>query len=117
MLVTGDSRALLGGTLDLAAQPFSAAVGATAARLVRDAAPGAELAFDTPVVPPTVWQPLQSQRVRYFRHAAPKKAASKGPLPAFLSTVAGTGAPGDPQATGGAAPAPAPPIGGDAGSH
>ena len=41
MLVTGDSRALLGGTLDLAAQPFQAAVGATAARLVRDAAPGA----------------------------------------------------------------------------
>ncbi|MGO8992731.1 MAG: hypothetical protein ACLQVI_05350, partial [Polyangiaceae bacterium] len=64
MLVTGDSRALLGGTLDLAAQPFQAAVGATAARLVRDAAPGAELTFDTPVVPPAVWQPLQAQRVR-----------------------------------------------------
>ena len=76
MLVTGDPHALLGGTLDLAAQPFEAAVGATAARLVRGAAPGAHLAFEsTPIVPPAVWQPLESQRVRYFRRA-PKKASS-----------------------------------------
>jgi hypothetical protein len=93
MLVTGDSRALLGGTLDLAANPFTA-VGATAARLVRGSAPGAHLVFDTPVVPPAVWQPLESQRVRYFRRAPPKKAASKGPLPSFLNAYAtGTDAP------------------------
>jgi hypothetical protein len=76
MLVTGDSRALLGGTLDLAAQPFVAVVGSTAARLVRGKAPGAHLAFEsTPVVAPEVWQKLQSQRVRYFRRP-PKKASA-----------------------------------------
>ena len=92
MLVTGDSRALLGGTLDLAAQPFEAAVGATAARLVRDAAPGAELTFDTPVVAPAVWQPLQAQRVRYFRRPGKKAAAKASALPAFLYAAAGVSA-------------------------
>ncbi len=89
MLVTGDSHALLGGTLDLTGQPIEAAIGATAGRLVRDAAPGAELAFDTPVVPPAIWQPLQAQRVRYFRKPGKKAApASSGALPAFLYTGA-----------------------------
>ncbi len=105
MLVTGESRALLGGTLDLAVQPFEAAIGATAARLVRGAAPGARLAFDTPVVPPAVWQPLESQRVRYFRRPAKKSASSAASastaLPAFLYSATGIN-PGE------AAPAPAP---------
>ena len=93
MLVTGDSHALLGGTLDLAAHPFEAAVGATAARLVRGGAPSAHLAFEsTPIVPPAVWQPLESQRVRYFRRP-PKKTAAATPagspsaLPAFLTAT------------------------------
>jgi hypothetical protein len=77
MLVTGEARALLGGTLDIAgdpAAPPSANLGL--ARLVRGAPPGAHLAFaDTPVVPPAVWQPLQNQRVRYFRKP-PKPSAS-----------------------------------------
>jgi hypothetical protein len=117
MLVTGDSRALLGGTLDLAAQPFAAVVGATAARLVRDAAPGAQLAFDTPVVPPAIWQPLQAQRVRYFRRQAPKKAATgKAALPAFLiaavggDPAAGAGTPAQAPSAGGAASTPPPPA-------
>jgi hypothetical protein len=121
MLVTGDSRALLGGTLDLAAQPFQAAVGATAARLVRDAAPGARLAFDTPVVPPAIWQPLQAQRVRYFRRPGKKKGAAApalSALPAFLFTGGGAPPPGAPgageppkaDAPTGTAPTPAPPA-------
>jgi hypothetical protein len=110
MLVTGDSHALLGGTLDLAAHPFEAAVGATAARLVRASAPSAHVAFEsTPIVPPAVWQPLESQRVRYFRRP-PKKTAAATPsgspsaLPAFLTAA-------DSPATTPAAPAapPSPP--------
>jgi hypothetical protein len=113
MLVTGDSRALLGGTLDLAAQPFEAAIGATAARLVRGAAPGAHLAFDTPVVPPAVWQPLQSQRVRYFRRPA-KRAAAGSPaagsaLPSFLYTAAGVSPTDPPSPVPSAAPSTPPP--------
>jgi hypothetical protein len=73
----GDTRALLGGTLDLAGEPQDVGT-AVAARLVRGQAPGASLYFEsTPVVPPAVWQPLQSQRVRYFRKP-PKKSASSG---------------------------------------
>jgi hypothetical protein len=134
MLVTGDSHALLGGTLDLAAQPFEAAIGATAARLVRAAAPGAHLAFDTPVVAPAIWQALQSQRVRYFRHAAKKgsgggsgsnsgsapsgstgstaaPAGASSALPSFLYTAAGAAPPPatpSPPAPTGTSPAPAP---------
>jgi hypothetical protein len=125
MLVTGDSRALLGGTLDLAAQPFVAVVGSTAARLVRGKAPGAHLAFEsTPVVAPEVWQKLESLRVRYFRRV-PKKAASSGaPAPnaalnAALSAAVGSatapapapsGAPMAPEPARLPAPAAAPPT-------
>jgi hypothetical protein len=84
MLVTGDPHALLGGTLDLAAQPFDATLGATAARLVRGAAPGAHIAFEsTPIVAPEVWQKLQSQRVRYFRRPPKKAATPNNVIPAW----------------------------------
>ena len=68
MLVTGDSRALLGGTLDLAAQPFAAAVGATAARLVRGAAPGR---------PPRLRSPPSSLR-RSGSRSRPSASATSG---------------------------------------
>jgi len=112
MLVTGDTHALLGGTLDLSAQPFVATLGATAARLVRGAAPGAHLAFEsTPVVPPEVWQKLQSQRVHYFRRVPKKTAAATPAIPAWVNTP-GTPAtssppPGPPATPTGDAPAPA----------
>jgi hypothetical protein len=114
MLVTGNAQALLGGTLDLDAQPIDlAALGPTAARLVRDKAPGADLVFDTPVVTPAVWQALQAQRVRYFRRIPTKTApTSKAPpVPAFLKAMAGdssTPAPTDPPAVPPATPTPAP---------
>jgi hypothetical protein len=116
MLVTGDSRALLGGTLDLAAQPFVAVVGSTAARLVRGKAPGAHLAFEsTPIVAPEVWQKLESLRVRYFRRA-PKKASSattpaaNAALNAALSAAVGSAAAPAPAPTGApVVPEPPPP--------
>ena len=64
MLVTSGTRALLGGALDLAGEPATGAT-ATLTRLVRGSPPGAHLMFeDTPLVPYTVWQPLQSQHVK-----------------------------------------------------
>jgi hypothetical protein len=42
------------------------------ARLVRGQCPSAKLFFDTKVVSPAVWQPLQTKRIRYF--ARPKQA-------------------------------------------
>jgi hypothetical protein len=51
------------------------------ARLVRDQAPGAHVAFpETPIVPIQVWQPLQAKRVRYF--LKPKPAPSSSPAAA-----------------------------------
>jgi hypothetical protein len=100
MLVPGDARALLGGTLDASGEPGPSAGTASTARLVRAAAPGAHPAFEkTPVVPPSVWQPLQNQRVRYFRK--PAKDAAKD---------AGAPKPEDPTPpTGGAGPSPSTP--------
>jgi hypothetical protein len=47
------------------------------ARLVRDQAPGAHLAFpETPIVPIQVWQPLQAKRVRYFLKPKPAQSSS-----------------------------------------
>jgi hypothetical protein len=66
LLVYAEARAVLGGGLDLSGVPM-ALPSSPSARLVRGQAPGAKAYFEsTPVVPPSVWQPLQSQRVRYF---------------------------------------------------
>jgi hypothetical protein len=59
--------ARVGGTVDLDGVAADPVIGPTA-RLVRAEPPSARLYFDgTAVVPPTVWQPLQAKRVRYFR--------------------------------------------------
>lgn len=84
-LVVGDTRALLGGSLDLGGQ--AASTGPAAARLVRATAPGARALFEsTEVVPPSVWSPLQQQRVKWRPTLAPpdKPAPSStpGPTPA-----------------------------------
>jgi hypothetical protein len=111
MLVLGDARALLGGTLDVSGDPTTPAGTASTARLVRAPAPGAHLAFEsTPVVPPGVWQPLQNQRVRYFRKppksggsadaGAPKPAEPTPPSPD------GSGPTGDSRGTTSPAPVP-----------
>jgi hypothetical protein len=74
-------KALLGGT-DLAGQsvappppPF--------VRFVRGSTPSARLYFpSTPVVPASVWQPLQAKRVRYFPKAPKAAPSSSAPAPA-----------------------------------
>ena len=69
------SRVALGGSLDAAGDPLPPPTG-TVARLVRVTRPAARLYFDTPVVGPGTWQPLQMQRVRYFNR--PKPAGDAG---------------------------------------
>ena len=79
MVVTGDARALPGGTLDLSAEAASPP-GADAVSLVRGRAPDAHPVFaDTPLVPVSVWQPLQAKRVRYFYKPAASPTASPSP--------------------------------------
>lgn len=76
-LLSGDVRAFLGGSLDVGGEPSAPA--SVGVRLLRSASPGATQMFEsTPVVPQSVWQPLQSQRVKWRPTLAPpdKPAAS-----------------------------------------
>ncbi len=68
------SRALLGGSLDVAGEAVPAATG-TVTRLVRVTHPAARMYFNTPIVGPGTWQPLQMQRVRYFNRPKPSTDA------------------------------------------
>jgi hypothetical protein len=81
MMLPGESRALLGGTLDASGAP--AHLPPPTVRLTRGHAPDAHPIFpDTPIVPSRVWQPLQAKRVRYFYKpiAAPSATtSSSGP--------------------------------------
>lgn len=82
-LVSGDIRAFLGGTLDVGGEP--AAPASATVRLARATAPGGKQIFEsTPVVPQSVWQPLQSQRVKWRPTLAPpeKPAGSASASPA-----------------------------------
>ena len=55
---------------------------ADAVRLVRAHAPDAHPIFtDTPLVPVSVWQPLQAKRVRYFYKPAAAPSASTTAVP------------------------------------
>ncbi len=80
MAVPGDGRALLGASLDVAGDPTTPAA-VDAVSLVRARSPDAHAIFtDTPLVPVSVWQPLQAKRVRYFYK--PAASASGAPVPA-----------------------------------
>ncbi|MGH7434418.1 MAG: hypothetical protein ACRENE_01955, partial [Polyangiaceae bacterium] len=80
MVVTGDASALPGGTLDLSAEPAASPAAADTVSLVRGRAPDAHPVFaDTPLVPVSVWQPLQAKRVRYFYKPAASASASPSP--------------------------------------
>jgi hypothetical protein len=69
-LVAGDVRAFLGGTLDIGGEPSLPA--GVIMKLGRTASPGARAIFEaTPIVPQSVWQPLQSQRVKWRPTLAP----------------------------------------------
>jgi hypothetical protein len=87
MVLPGDARAVLGGTLDAVGEPLHAPVALTA-RLSRARAPDAHDIFpDTPIVPASVWQPLQAKRVRYFYKPPPatsSSAASANPAPSAV---------------------------------
>jgi len=79
LLLPGDARALLGGTLDSAGIPLTGAPPPVSARLVRARAPDAHPIFpDTPIAPIQTWQPLQAKRVRYF-YKPPAAAGSAEP--------------------------------------
>ncbi len=78
-MLVGDARAMLGGTLDAGGEPLPTAV-APSVRLVRVRSPDAHSIFpDTPIVPASVWQPLQAKRVRYFYKPPPTTSASAAP--------------------------------------
>jgi hypothetical protein len=79
---------LIGGSLDLSGELSKAKATGGIVSLVRAQAPAAKQIFpDTPVVDPSVWQPLQNKRVRYFRRAvapptsAPSSSSSSAPNP------------------------------------
>lgn len=86
LLLGADSRAILGGALDLGGGPTDLPSAVPFMRLVRGTPPSARLYFEaTPVVAPAIWKPLQSQRVRYF----PKPTHT-----AFAAPSASAGTPG-----------------------
>lgn len=90
-LAIPDGRALLGGAQDLSGEPTTPPAEGLAARLVRNEAPSAKKVFDTPIVSPNVWQPLQAQRVRYF-----KKPSKPNPSAAASGAAAASTAPSSP---------------------
>ncbi|MFO0735767.1 MAG: hypothetical protein U0270_07805 [Labilithrix sp.] len=86
-LLAGDLRAFLGGTLDTAGEPAAPAV--ATARLTRTATPAAKQIYESvAIVQQPVWQPLQSQRVKWRPTLAPPEpkpsasASSSAPPPA-----------------------------------
>jgi hypothetical protein len=80
--IPGEAHALLGERADIAGHP-AAPADSVVARLVRAVAPGARAIFtDTPIVPASVWQPLQAKRVRYFYRPAPASSSAASAAPA-----------------------------------
>lgn len=81
MFVPGQLRAFLGRELGIDAE--RAAPHSTLLSFTRVSTPAAALHFtDTAIVPFSVWQPLQAQRVRYFPKPTPKGSASAASKPA-----------------------------------
>jgi hypothetical protein len=81
MAVTGEARALLGGSLDVAGAPVVPPAGMT--HLLRAHAPDAHpFAEKTPLVDIEVWRPLQAKRIRYFYKPTPAPSASPSTSPA-----------------------------------
>jgi len=117
-LVADDARALLGGSLDLAAEPTAPPAALGAVRLVRTTAPGARAYFErNEIVPQSVWFPLQQQRVKWRPTLAPpdKPAASGSASAGAPPTPSGAAAPpASPTGTGAAHPAGATPSAGGA---
>jgi len=88
-VIEESAMALLGGSLDLSGTPMSAPAIASA-RFVRGSTPSAERYFEaTPIVGPSVWQPLQSRRIRYFPKP-PRPSASSSSAAATPSAAPST---------------------------
>ncbi|CAN5577608.1 hypothetical protein BH09MYX1_BH09MYX1_52530 [soil metagenome] len=99
LAVLSSTRVLPGGTLDARGEAAQVPSTGIVARLVRGSTPGARMYYDTPVVSPNTWQPLQSQRVRYFNRPKPQgdggvEAGSTTPSGTSAGTAGGT--PGGP---------------------
>lgn len=85
-LLSGNLRAFLGGTLDIGGAPAAPAV--VTVRLTRTATGTAKQIFEsTPVVPQSVWQPLQAQRVKWRPTLAPREK----PAPSASASSASPG--------------------------
>jgi hypothetical protein len=83
LAVPGDSRAIIGGSLDASGEHPGPQAPVTV-RLVRGRAPDAHRIFEeTPIVPIEVWQPLQAKRVRYFARppTSTAHASKRDPIP------------------------------------
>lgn len=89
-VVVGDTRAWPGGAVDLAGSP--AALATVTGRLVRGPGSGSKILFDTPVVPISVWQPLQAQRVKWRPTLAPPEKPADSTADAGASTPETRGA-------------------------
>ncbi len=78
LLLDESVEAALGGDRDLSGHPVPR--DRAAVRLVRALSPGARWIFpDTPLVPSTVWYPLQARRVRYFKKPKPVESEDEAP--------------------------------------
>ncbi|WP_437581748.1 hypothetical protein [Sorangium sp. So ce887] len=70
----------LGGDTDLSGAAVHPPSGPRAVRLTRAEAPGAGRMFEsTPIVPHSVWYPLQQKRVRYFKKPKREETANGDP--------------------------------------
>jgi hypothetical protein len=82
LLLDGEAQAILGGVQDLGGDA-TVLPSTPSTRLVRSTPPSARPYFEeTPVVSPSVWQPLQSRRVRYFPKPAHTAAGQSSAVPA-----------------------------------
>jgi hypothetical protein len=82
LLLGPEAQAVLGGVQDLGGDAV-VLPSTPSTRLVRTTPPSARAYFEgTPVVPASVWQPLQSRRVRYFPKPTHTAAGLSSALPA-----------------------------------
>ena len=92
LLLDEPLEAALGGDRDLSGHPVPR--DRPAVRLVRAPPPGARWIFpDTPIVPSSVWYPLQSRRVRYFKKPKPAEPEDEAPTTADADSDASESTP------------------------
>jgi hypothetical protein len=81
LAIEGDGRALVGASSDLEGTAVTSPP-LPFVRFVRGTTPAAHPYFETtPIVGPSVWQPLQSKRVRYFPKPSPPSPSGSASAP------------------------------------